>query len=177
MIALIRKAVELGVIFSIRRMSTVLSSTKKLVGKRFFLSQGGGHCHEVGSNIENGKSTGLNSRPEHIIQVAENRSNDSNPKASTFLSGTALTLTCQLRTCRDRERFIQQGKVEAFRSLASERTNESVAPMRSASYRCSSEYSLMWRQPEEEVCRHWEELGIGLFLTARSVEVSLPRFE
>src|SRR6202023_3451468 len=59
MIGLIRKAVELGVTFF--DTAEVYGPFRKevVIATKF------------GSNIQNGKSTGLNSRPEHILKVAE----------------------------------------------------------------------------------------------------------
>jgi len=101
MIALIRKAVELGVtLFDTAEVYGPFIN-EELVGEALFpFRKEVVIATKFGSNIENGKSTGLNSRPEHISKLPKNRSNDSNPKASTFSTSTALTLTCQLRTWR-----------------------------------------------------------------------------
>ena len=72
MIALIRKAVELGVTFFDTAGVYGPFINEELVGEALFPFR-----NEVviatkfGSHIENGKATGLNSRPEHILQVAE----------------------------------------------------------------------------------------------------------
>ena len=47
MIALIRKAVELGVTFFVPQKSTVPSSMKNLRRSAFPFPQGGGHCDQV----------------------------------------------------------------------------------------------------------------------------------
>ena len=117
---------------------------------------------KFGSNIENGKSTGLNSRPEHIRQVAE--------ESLKRLKSESIDLFYQHRfdpnvpiedvagTVKD---LIRQGKVKHFGlcevSAQTIRRAHTVQPLTAV----QSEYSLMWRQPEEEVLPTLEELGIG----------------
>ena len=114
------------------------------------------------SNIENGKSTGLNSRPEHILQVAE--------ESLKRLKSESIDLFYQHRfdpnvpiedvagTVKD---LIQQGKVKHFGlcevSAQTICRAHAVQPLTAV----QSEYSLMWRQPEEEVLPTLEKLGIG----------------
>jgi aryl-alcohol dehydrogenase-like predicted oxidoreductase len=117
---------------------------------------------KFGSNIENGKSTGLNSRPEHILQVAE--------ESLKRLKSESIDLFYQHRfdpnvpiedvagTVKD---LIQQGKVKHFGlcevGAQTIRRAHAVQPLTAV----QSEYSLMWRQPEEEVLPTLEKLGIG----------------
>jgi diketogulonate reductase-like aldo/keto reductase len=117
---------------------------------------------KFGSNIENGKSTGLNSRPERIRQVAE--------ESLKRLKSESIDLFYQHRfdpnvpiedvagTVKD---LIQQGKVKHFGlcevGAQTIRRAHAVQPLTAI----QSEYSLMWRQPEEEVLPTLEELGIG----------------
>jgi aryl-alcohol dehydrogenase-like predicted oxidoreductase len=114
------------------------------------------------SNFENGKSTGLNSRPERIRQVAE--------ESLKRLKSESIDLFYQHRfdpnvpiedvagTVQD---LIRQGKVKHFGlcevGAQTIRHAHSVQPVTAV----QSEYSLMWRQPEEEVLPTLEELGIG----------------
>src|SRR6202011_2296825 len=117
---------------------------------------------KFGSNIENGKSTGLNSRPEHILQVAE--------ESLKRLKSESIDLFYQHRfdpnvpiedvawTVKD---LIRQGKVKHFGlcevGAQTIRRAHVVQPLTAV----QSEYSLMWRQPEEEVLPTLEKLGIG----------------
>ena len=72
MTALIRQAVELGVTFFDTAEVYGPFINEELVGEALFpFRKDVVIATKFGSNIENGKSTGLNSRPEHIRQVAE----------------------------------------------------------------------------------------------------------
>ena len=72
MIALIRRAVELGVTFFDTAEVYGPFINEELVGQALFpFRQEVVIATKFGSNIENGKPTGLNSQPEHIRQVAE----------------------------------------------------------------------------------------------------------
>ncbi len=117
---------------------------------------------KFGFSIENGKSTGLNSRPEHIRQVAD--------ESLKRLRSERIDLFYQHRldpnvpieevagTVRD---LIRQGKVKHFGlsevSPQTIRRAHAVQPLAAV----QSEYSLMWREPEKEVLPALEELGIG----------------
>jgi aryl-alcohol dehydrogenase-like predicted oxidoreductase len=72
MIALIRKAVEIGVNFFDTAEVYGPFINEELVGEALFpFRKEVVIATKFGFNFENGKSTGLNSRPEHIGQVAE----------------------------------------------------------------------------------------------------------
>src|SRR6201985_236354 len=117
---------------------------------------------KFGSNFENGKATGLDSRPEHIRQVAE--------ESLKRLKSESIDLFYQHRfdpnvpiedvagTVKD---LIQQGKVKHFGlcevGAQTIRRAHAVQPLTAV----QSEYSLMWRRPEEEVLPTLEKLGIG----------------
>ena len=106
--------------------------------------------------------SGLNSRPEHIKQVAE--------ASLKRLKVDAIDLFYQHRVDPDvpiedvagavRE-LIQEGKVKRFglseAGAATIRRAHVVQPVTAI----QSEYSLWWRTPEEEVLPTCEELGIG----------------
>jgi len=162
MIALIRKAVELGVTF-FDTGSTVRSSTKNLWAKALFpFRKEVVIATKFGHNFENGKPTGLNSRPERIRQVAE--------ESLKRLKSESIDLFYQHRfdpdvpiedvagTVKD---LIRQGKVKHFGlfevSAQTIRRAHAVQPLTAV----QGESSLMWRQPEEEVLPTLEKLGIG----------------
>jgi aryl-alcohol dehydrogenase-like predicted oxidoreductase len=111
---------------------------------------------------DGGKWSALNSRPEHIKQVAE--------ESLKRLKVDAIDLYYQHRVDLDVpiedvagavKELIQEGKVKHFGlSEASARTirrAHAVQPVAAL----QSEYSLFWREPEETVMPALEELGIG----------------
>ena len=109
-----------------------------------------------------GQQRGLNSRPEHIRQVAE--------ASLKRLKTEAIDLFYQHRVdpnvpiedvagaVKD---LIREGKVKHFGlsepGVQTIRRAHAVQPVTAV----QSEYSLWWRQPEEEVLPTLEELGIG----------------
>ena len=105
---------------------------------------------------------GLDSRPEHIKQVAED--------SLKRLTGDAIDLFYQHRVDPDVpiedvagavKDLIQQGKVKHFglseAGAKTIRRAHAVQPLTAL----QSEYSLWWREPEAEVLPTLEELGIG----------------
>lgn len=163
MIALIRKAVELGVtLFDTAEVYGPFIN-EELVGEALApLRKDAAVATKFGFNIENGKSTGLNSRPERIRQVAED--------SLKRLKRDSIDLFYQHRldpdvpiedvagTVKD---LIRQGKVKHFGlcevSAQTIRQAHAIQPLTAV----QSEYSLMWREPEAEVLPTLEELGIG----------------
>src|SRR5579863_4092823 len=110
----------------------------------------------------NGKQIGLDSRPEHITQVAE--------ASLKRLRTDVIDLFYQHRvdpnvpiedTAGAVKELIQQGKVKHFglseAGLQTIRRAHKVQPVTAL----QSEYSLFWREPEAEVIPTLEELGIG----------------
>ena len=118
---------------------------------------------KFGFHIENGKQAGLDSRPEHIKQVAE--------ASLKRLKTDVIDLFYQHRVddkvpiedvagaVKD---LIQQGKVKHFglseAGAQTIRRAHSVQPVTAL----QSEYSLWWRELENEIFSTLEELGIGL---------------
>jgi aryl-alcohol dehydrogenase-like predicted oxidoreductase len=111
---------------------------------------------------DGGKWTALNSRPEHIKQVAE--------ESLKRLKVDVIDLYYQHRVDLDVpiedvagavKELIQEGKVKHFGlSEASARTirrAHAVQPVAAL----QSEYSLFWREPEDTVIPTLEELGVG----------------
>jgi aryl-alcohol dehydrogenase-like predicted oxidoreductase len=117
---------------------------------------------KFGFKIENGKQAGLDSRPEHIKQVAD--------ASLKRLKTDVIDLFYQHRVDADvaiedvagavRD-LIQQGKVRHFglseAGVGTIRRAHCVQPVTAL----QSEYSLWWREPETEVIPTLEELGIG----------------
>jgi aryl-alcohol dehydrogenase-like predicted oxidoreductase len=117
---------------------------------------------KFGFKIENGKQAGLNSRPEHIKQVAE--------ASLKRLKTDRIDLFYQHRVDPDVpiedvagavKDLIQQGKVKHFglseAGVKTIRRAHAIQPVTAL----QSEYSLWWREPEKEVIPTLDELGIG----------------
>lgn len=111
---------------------------------------------------DGGKWSALNSRPEHIKQVAE--------ESLKRLKVDAIDLYYQHRVDLDVpiedvagavKELIQEGKVKHFglseASAQTIRRAHAVQPVAAL----QSEYSLFWREPEDTVMPTLEELGIG----------------
>src|SRR2546426_4119759 len=162
-ISLIRAAVERGVTFFDTAEVYGPYTNEELVGEALAPFR-----HQVkiatkfGFKIENGKQAGLDSRPQHIRQVAE--------ASLKRLKVDAIDLFYQHRVDPDVpiedvagavKDLIQEGKVKHFglseAGVQTIRRAHAVQPVTAL----QSEYSLWWRKPEEEVLPTIEELGIG----------------
>ena len=165
MISVIRSAVELGVTFFDTAEVYGPFTNEELVGEALApLRDAGGDRHQVRIPIrsEDGKQAGLNSRPEHIKQVAE--------ASLKRLRIDVIDLFYQHRVdpnvpiedvagaVKD---LIQEGKVKHFglseAGVQTIRRAHAVQPVTAL----QSEYSLWWREPEAEIMPALEELGIG----------------
>jgi aryl-alcohol dehydrogenase-like predicted oxidoreductase len=160
MITLIRKAVELGVTFFDTAEVYGPFINEELVGEALspFRTEVV-IATKFGSKFENGKPIGLDSRPEHIRQVAE--------ESLKRLKAESIDLFYQHRfdpnvpiedlagAVKD---LIREGKVKHFGlcEVGAEtiRRAHAVLPVSAI----QSEYSLMWRQPEDEVLPTLEKL-------------------
>jgi aryl-alcohol dehydrogenase-like predicted oxidoreductase len=163
MIALLRQAVELGVtLFDTAEVYGPFIN-EELVGEA--LAPFGDQvaiATKFGFDCTSGKSTGLDSRPERIRQVAE--------ESLKRLKRDRIDLYYQHRldpkipiedVAGTVKELIRQGKVRHFGlcEVGAEtiRRAHAVQPLTAV----QSEYSLMWRDPEGEILRVLEELGIG----------------
>jgi len=164
MISLIRAAVERGVTFFDTAEVYGPYTNEELVGEALApLRRQVKIATKFGFKIVNGKQAGLDSRPEHIKEVAE--------ASLKRLKTDVIDLFYQHRVddkvpiedvagaVKD---LIQQGKVKHFGlSEAGSQTirrAHRVVPVTAL----QSEYSLWWREPEQEIIPTLEELGIGL---------------
>src|SRR5438105_13212725 len=111
---------------------------------------------------KDGKQRGLNSRPEHVKEVAE--------ASLKRLKTSVIDLFYQHRVDPNVpiedvagavKELIREGKVKHFGlsepGVQTIRRAHAVQPVAAV----QSEYSLFWREPEEEVLPTLEELGIG----------------
>src|SRR5213079_2765038 len=163
MISLIRSAVERGVTFFDTAEVYGPYTNEELVGEALAPFR-----HQVkiatkfGFKIENGKQAGLDSRPEHIKEVAE--------ASLKRLRTDVIDLFYQHRVDPDVpiedvagavNDLIQKGKVKHFGlsepGAQTIRRAHAVQPVTAV----QNEYSLWWRHPEQEVLPTLEELGIG----------------
>ncbi len=165
MISLIRKAVERGITFFDTAEAYGPFTNEELVGEaRAPFREQAVIATKFGFKIDpnTGKQAGLDSRPEHIKEVAE--------ASLKRLKTNGIDLCYQHRvdpnvpiedvagTVKD---LIQQGKVKHFglseAGVRTIRRAHAVQPVTAL----QSEYSLWWREPEAELLPALEELGIG----------------
>src|SRR6202041_842154 len=162
-ILLIRAAVERGVTFFDTAEVYGPFTNEELVGEALapFRDQVV-IATKFGFKIENGKQAGLDSRPEHIREVAD--------ASLKRLKTDRIDLLYQHRVDPDVpiedvagavKDLIHQGKVKHFglseAGVKTIRRAHAVQPVTAL----QSEYSLWWREPEKEVFPTLEELGIG----------------
>jgi aryl-alcohol dehydrogenase-like predicted oxidoreductase len=162
-IALIRKAVELGVTFFDTAEVYGPFVNEELVGealaplrKEVFIST------KFGFNIQDGRMAGLNSRPGHIRQVAEQSLKRLKVEYIDLLYQHRVDPNVPIEdvagTVKD---LIKEGKVRRFglseAGAETIRRAHAVQPLTAV----QSEYSLMWKNPEDRVLPLLEELGIG----------------
>jgi aryl-alcohol dehydrogenase-like predicted oxidoreductase len=110
----------------------------------------------------NGKQAGLNSRPEHVKEVAEASLKRLNIDAIDLFYQHRVDPNVPIEDVAGAvKELIQEGKVRHFglseagvRTLRRAHAVQPVAALQ-------SEYSLWWREPEAEIIPTLEELGIG----------------
>jgi aryl-alcohol dehydrogenase-like predicted oxidoreductase len=165
MISVIRSAVERGVTFFDTAEVYGPFTNEELVGEALTpVRENVAIATKFGWKLDpnSGKQVGLDSRPEHIKQVAE--------ASLKRLRTNAIDLFYQHRVDPDVpiedvagvvKSLIQEGKVKHFglseAGAKTIRRAHTVQPVTAV----QSEYSLWWRAPEMEVLPTLEELGIG----------------
>jgi aryl-alcohol dehydrogenase-like predicted oxidoreductase len=164
MISLIRSAVERGITFFDTAEAYGPFTNEELVGEALAPFRGQVVvATKFGFKLgPNGEQMGLDSRPEHIKQVAEG--------SLKRLKVDAIDLFYQHRVDPDVpiedvagavKDLIQEGKVKHFGlSEAGVQTIRRAHAVQQVTA-LQSEYSLWWRAPEEEVLPTLGELGIG----------------
>ena len=162
-IALMREAVDRGVTFFDTAEAYGPFANEELVGEALApVRERVVIATKFGFKIEDGKQTGVDSRPSHIRDVAE--------ASLRRLRTDAIDLFYQHRvdpdvpiedvagTVKD---LVREGKVRQFglseAGVPTIRRAHAVLPVAAL----QSEYSLWWREPEREVLPALEELGIG----------------
>jgi aryl-alcohol dehydrogenase-like predicted oxidoreductase len=170
MIALIRTAVERGITFFDTAEVYGPFTNEELVGEalaplrdRVVIATKFGFDTSVDPRAMKGGGPVLNSRPEHIREVAE--------ASLKRLRTEVIDLFYQHRVDPDVpiedvagavKELIQEGKVKHFglseAGVQTIRRAHAVQPVAAV----QNEYSLWWRRPEEGLLQTLEELGIGL---------------
>jgi aryl-alcohol dehydrogenase-like predicted oxidoreductase len=164
MISLIRSAVERGVTFFDTAEAYGPYTNEELVGEALApVREQVVIATKFGFDFdENGRQRGLNSRREHIKQVAE--------ASLKRIKTDTIDLLYQHRVDPDVpiedvagtvKELIEQGKVRHFGlsepGVQTIRRAHAVQPVTAV----QSEYSLWWREPEAELLPTLDELGIG----------------
>jgi aryl-alcohol dehydrogenase-like predicted oxidoreductase len=163
MIAVIRAAVERGITFFDTAEIYGPYTNEELVGEALAPFHGRVKiATKFGFKIGAGKQTGLDSKPEHIREVAE--------ASLQRLKVDSIDLFYQHRVdpavpiedvAGAVKKLIGEGKVKHFglseAGAQTIRRAHAVQPVTAL----QSEYSLWWREPETEVLPTLEELGIG----------------
>ena len=164
MIALIRKAVELGVNFFDTAEVYGPFANEELLGEALapFKNQVVIATKFGFAPHASGKWTQLNSRPEHIVEAVEGSLKRLSVESIDLLYQHRVDPSVPIEevagTVKD---LIQAGKVKHFglseAGVNTIRRAHAVQPVTAL----QSEYSLWWREPEDEIIPMLEELGIG----------------
>ncbi len=163
MISLIRSAVESGVTFFDTAEVYGPYINEELVGKALEPFKGKvSIATKFGFNFQDGVNTGLNSRPENIRKVAEESLKRLRIEAIDLFYQHRVDPNVPIEEVAGAVKdLIQEGKVRHFglseAGVQVIRRAHQVQPVTAL----QSEYSLWWREPEDEIIPTLEELGIG----------------
>ena len=164
MISLIRSAVDLGVTFFDTAEAYGPFKNEELVGRalspireKVVIATKFGFRYDA-----DGKQAGLNSRPEHIREVAEASLKRLNIDAIDLFYQHRVDPNVPIEDVAGAvKELIQEGKVRHFglseAGVRTIRRAHAVQPVTAL----QSEYSIWWREPEGEILPTLEELGIG----------------
>jgi aryl-alcohol dehydrogenase-like predicted oxidoreductase len=169
MVALIRTAVEQGVTFFDTAEVYGPFTNEELVGEaltrvrdRVLIATKFGFDTKVDPTKSKGEPA-LNSRPEHIKEVAEASLRRLRTEVIDLFYQHRVDPNVPIEDVAGAvKNLIQEGKVKHFGlsepGVQTVRRAHSVQPVTAV----QSEYSLWWRRPEKELLETLEELGIGL---------------
>jgi len=118
---------------------------------------------KFGFNIQDGKMVGLNSKPEQIRKAVEGSLKRLGVETIDLLYQHRVDPGVPIEDVAGTvKKLIEEGKVKYFglseAGIQNIRRAHSVQPLSAL----QSEYSLWWREPEEEIIPTLDELGIGL---------------
>lgn len=163
MVSLIRKAVDMGITFFDTAEVYGPYINEELVGEALKPFKNKVKiATKFGFNFQDGKSVGLNSRPENIRNMVENSLKRLQVETIDLLYQHRVDPNVPIEdvagTVKD---LIAEGKVQHFglseAGVDVIKRAHSVQPVTAL----QSEYSLFWREPEEEILPLLENLGIG----------------
>jgi aryl-alcohol dehydrogenase-like predicted oxidoreductase len=164
MVSLIRSAVDLGVTFFDTAEAYGPFANEELVGKALSpIREQVVIATKFGFRFDgNGKQAGLNSRPEHIKEVAAASLERLNIDAIDLFYQHRVDPEVPIEDVAGAvKELIQEGKVRHFglseAGVQTIRRAHAVQPVTAL----QSEYSLWWREPEAEIISTLEQLGIG----------------
>jgi aryl-alcohol dehydrogenase-like predicted oxidoreductase len=164
MISVIRSAVDLGVTFFDTAEVYGPFTNEELVGEALAPVRAQvAIATKFGFQFdETGKQAGLNSRPEHIKQVAEASLKRMKINVIDLFYQHRVDPNVPIEDVAGAVKdLIQRGKVKHFglseAGVQTIRRAHAVQPVTAL----QSEYSLWWREPEAEIMATLEELGIG----------------
>src|SRR5271165_2130136 len=163
MISVIRAAVDLGITFFDTAEAYGPYTNEVLVGKALApVRDQVVIATKFGFHFADGKQAGLNSRPEHIKEVAEASLKRLNTDRIDLLYQHRVDPNVPIEDVAGAVKdLIKEGKVKHFglseAGVQVIRRAHAVQPVTAL----QSEYSLWWREPEEEILPTLEELGIG----------------
>jgi aryl-alcohol dehydrogenase-like predicted oxidoreductase len=165
MISMIRSAFDLGVTFFDTAEVYGPFTNEVLVGKALSpIRKQVVIATKFGFHFDaNGKLAGLNSRPDHIKEVAEASLRRLNIDAIDLFYQHRVDPNVPIEEVAGAvKELIQEGKVRHFglseAGVQTIRRAHAVQPVTAL----QSEYSLWWREPEAEIIPTLDELGIGL---------------
>ncbi len=163
MITLIHKAVESGVTFFDTAEVYGPYINEELLGKALEPFKGKVViATKFGFNFQDGINTGLNSRPDNIRKVAEESLKRLRIETIDLFYQHRVDPNVPIEDVAGAVKdLIQEGKVKHFglseAGVRIIRRAHDVQPVTAL----QSEYSLWWREPEDEIIPVLEELGIG----------------
>jgi aryl-alcohol dehydrogenase-like predicted oxidoreductase len=164
MISLVRSAVERGVTFFDTAEAYGPFTNEELVGEALVPFHGQVViATKFGFNLgPKGEQMGMDSRPEHIKQVAEGSLKRLKVDGIDLFYQHRVDTNVPIEDVAGAvKELIQEGKVKHFglseAGVQTIRRAHAIQPVTAV----QSEYSLWWRRPEEEVLPTLEELGIG----------------
>jgi aryl-alcohol dehydrogenase-like predicted oxidoreductase len=164
MISLIRSAVDVGVTFFDTAEAYGPFKNEELVGKALSpVREQVVIATKFGFHFDpNGKQAGLDSRPEHVKEVAEASLQRLNIEAIDLFYQHRVDPNVPIEDVAGAvKELIEEGKVRHFglseAGVQTIRRAHAVQPVTAL----QSEYSLWWREPEAEILPALEELGIG----------------
>jgi len=163
MISLIRKAVDHGVAFFDTAQVYGPFTNEQLVGEALApVREQVVIATKFGFNFVDGKSAGLNSRPEYIRQTTEESLKRLGVETIDLLYQHRVDPNVPIADVAGAVKdLIREGKVKHFglseAGVKTIRRAHAVQPVTAL----QSEYSLWWREPEAELLPALEDLGIG----------------